>query len=157
MSTAVVERPATIRACLFRLAGELFALDVKHTRQVVVLEDHTVVPLAPPHVIGVTNLRGYILSVLDVRPLLGLPVQGVIRGSRVLVLGSGAEQVGVAIDEVVGLEWFGEVLPLGEPSQRRYGRFGSGLLARGQQMVTLLDAAGLLGALRVEASPEPRV
>ncbi len=151
MST-VVERPPTVRACVFGLGGELFALDVKHARQVIVLGDHTVVPLAPAHLVGVTNLRGYILPVLDVRPLLGLPTQRVGRGSRVLVLEAAAGQVGVAIDEVLGLEWFGEVLPFGEASRRQSGRLGVGLLARGERLVTLLDAAKVLDAVRTEAS-----
>jgi len=155
-AAAVVERPPTIRTCVFSLAGDLFALDVKHARQVIVLEDYTVVPLAPPYLIGVTNLRGYVLPVLDVRPLLGLSAQRVGRGTRVLVVGAGAGQVGVAIDDVLGLEWFGDVLPFGEASRRQYGRLGVGLLARGERLVTLLDAAKVLDALRVGPSPEGR-
>jgi purine-binding chemotaxis protein CheW len=148
-TTAVaLERPPTIRVCLFSLAGELFALDVQHARQVVVLDDYTVVPLAPAHLIGVTNLRGYVLPVVDIRSLLGLSGPRVSGGSRVLVLGAGPGQIGVAIDEVLGLEWFADVLPYGEGSRRRYGGLGAGLLPRGDHLVTLLDASKVLDALR---------
>ncbi len=150
MSATVVETPQAIRACLFNLTGELFAVDVKHAREVVVLEDYTAVPLAPAYLVGVANLRGYILPILDIRPLLGLPAQRVGRGCKVLVIGTGSVQIAIAIDGVLGLEWFGEAVPFGEAARRQYGELGVGLLERGDRLVTLLDAVKVLEALRVK-------
>ena len=69
---------AGIRACVFVLADRVFAVEVSHAREVGVLDDYTVVPRAPAHVLGVTNLRGRVLPIVDIRPLLGLPGGGVV-------------------------------------------------------------------------------
>ncbi|MGH7384526.1 MAG: hypothetical protein ACREKG_05040, partial [Candidatus Rokuibacteriota bacterium] len=42
-----------LRACLFALAGFRFAVDVRSAREVVVFDEITVVPLAPPQLVGI--------------------------------------------------------------------------------------------------------
>src|SRR5512145_2511345 len=146
-SAAAPAAPA-LRACLFSLSGSTFAVEVRHAREVVDVEDLTPVPLAPLALRGVTNLRGYILPVLDARPLLGMRPQPIVRGSRVLVLAGSAGQVGIAIDAALGLESFDQVGPLGEPARQQLGELGLGALARGTEPVTLLDAPRVVDALR---------
>jgi purine-binding chemotaxis protein CheW len=144
------ESPPVGRACLFSLAGEDLAVDVKHAREIVVLDGYTVVPLAPPHLIGVANLRGYVLPIVDLRLVLGLPAHRVGRGSKVLVIGTGSLQVAMVVDAVLGLEWFGEPRPLDETARGRFGALAVGLLPQGDRWVTLLDAQKVLEALRTE-------
>ena len=60
------------RACLVKLAGSRFAVEVRYAREVVVFDEYTVVPLAPSHLLGVVNLRGSIMPLVDIRPFLGL-------------------------------------------------------------------------------------
>ncbi len=150
MSTEALETLATgtVRACLFVLAGERFAIEVRDAREVVVVEEFTIVPRAPAYLVGVANLRGFILPIVDVRPLLGLPARAVGRGSRVLVVDPGSGQVGIAIDAILGLEAFDEVVPFGEAARRAYGEFGVGLVRRGDGPVTLLDVGKVLDALK---------
>ncbi len=69
-----LEAPPVPRACLVMLGGRPFAVDVADAREVVVLDTTTAVPGAPPAVLGVMNLRGHVLPVVEARPLLGLPV-----------------------------------------------------------------------------------
>jgi purine-binding chemotaxis protein CheW len=152
MSTTVLDPPRTLRVCLFRLSGELLALDVRWAREVVVLEDLTAVPRTPVHLVGVANLRGHILPILDIRPLLGLAPGRTGRGSRALVIEAASFQVAVAIDEILGLTSIAEVIPLGEAARREFGEFGLGLLEREDGLATLLDAPKILEALRVGAS-----
>jgi chemotaxis signal transduction protein len=143
-----------LRVCVFSLSGATFAVEVRHAREVVVVEDLTPVPLAPPALRGVTNLRGYILPVLDPRPLLGLPARPIARGSRVLVLAGPAGPVGIAIDAALALESVDRVGPLDEPAQRQLGEVGVGVLARGPEPVTLLDAPRVVGALQAGGAGE---
>jgi chemotaxis signal transduction protein len=149
VATEVLDQVRTVRACLFTLAGELFAVEVRHAREVVVLEEYTTVPLAPPHLVGVANLRGYILPILDIRPLLGLAGQRVGRGSKVLVIAAGTVQVAVAIEGVLGLEWFADPVAFGDAARRQHGELGVGLLERKGRLVTLLNAPKILEALRL--------
>lgn len=153
MSTSVLDQTQAIQACLFQLAGESFAVEVRWAREVVVFEDYTVVPRAPAHVVGVANLRGSIIPILDVRALLGLPGRQIGRGSTALVISEGGVQVALAIESILGLEPFDEVVPFGEAGRKEFGEFGVGLLRRGEGLITLLDVPKLLEALRIGARP----
>ena len=106
---------------MFTVAGRQLAADIRHTREVVVLPDRTMVPRAPAHVLGVANLRGYIVPIVDIGHLLGLPPRPpseAPRTPRTIVLEGAGAQVAIAMDEVLGLESFDEVLPVGGGSRR---------------------------------------
>ncbi|HET7876912.1 MAG TPA: chemotaxis protein CheW [Methylomirabilota bacterium] len=147
---AEVSQPL-LSACLFRLGGALFGVDVKSAREVAVFDDITMVPRGPAHLLGVANLRGTVMPIVDVRAMLGLG--GGARSGRAmkaLVIRDDRVQVAVAVEDVVGLEPFEEIAPL-EPGTDIPGRaFGRGLLRWGGGVATLLDAPGLLEALRAE-------
>jgi purine-binding chemotaxis protein CheW len=148
MTTETLERLGAGRACLFGLGGERFAIEIQRAREVVVVEELTTVPRAPAYLVGVANLRGYILPILDVRPLLGLASRPVGRGSRVIVVDSGSGQVGIAIDAILGLESFDGVVPPGEAARRAYGELGAGVVRHEDGPATLLDVGRVLDALK---------
>lgn len=138
------------RVCVVSLAGGRFAVEVRHAREVVVLEDYTVVPLAPPHLVGVANLRGAIMPLVDIRPFLGLPPTRTTRQPRALVVEHDGAQAGLLIDEVLGLEPLDALMvQSGEDgvSTDRREREGS--------TVTLLDVGRILAGLAGDAqAPE---
>jgi purine-binding chemotaxis protein CheW len=145
--------PPALRACLFVLAGSLYAVDVRSAREVAVFDGFTVVPRAPAWLLGVANLRGVVMPIVDVRPHLGLSAHrpgAVIKG---LIVEHATIQVAVAIEAALGLEPFTEVIPdtrPGESSLPTRRRFVAGFLPRGEEMVTLLDVPIMLGALAHE-------
>ena len=59
--------------CTFLLDGHLFGVDVASVQEVLKQQDVTPVPLAAPEVAGLINLRGQIVTTLDLRTRLGLP------------------------------------------------------------------------------------
>jgi purine-binding chemotaxis protein CheW len=73
------------------VAGQIFGLPILKVRDVFVLSEVTRVPLAPPTVAGLFNLRGRILTIMSMRAMLGLPPAG-----------EGAQQI------AVGIDWQGE-------------------------------------------------
>lgn len=90
---------ATVRVCLVSLCGELFAIDLGSVREVFEVEDVTPVPKMSPAFVGVTNVRGMIIPLVDLRPLLGLPVEP--PGPKfVVVIRHQGEQVGVLVDHM---------------------------------------------------------
>jgi len=84
---------------VFSLARERYALESRVLREIVRLTDFTPVPGAADFLVGVTNLRGAILPVVDLRRFFGLPDRGLTDQSRVLVLGQDRPDVGVLADE----------------------------------------------------------
>ena len=149
MTTNLLDSPAAIRACVFTLAGMPYAIDVAQVREVAIFDEWTVMPLAPPNVLGVANLRGDVLAIADARPLLGLPSPRPGRRQWTLVIAAEGLEAALAIDGVVSLEAFTGVVPLDDPSAP-HARWTQGVLTGGEGRVPQLDAAKLLRALREE-------
>jgi purine-binding chemotaxis protein CheW len=70
----------------FGLGEEKFAIPVDHVQEVVELGQVTKVPNAPHYMIGIINLRGRILPLLDTKLKLGLPATEKSKKSRIMVL-----------------------------------------------------------------------
>jgi len=103
----VLARPVTgkspagqVELLIFSLSGETWALETRSVREVAALADFTPVPGASPHLLGITNLRGEILPVFDLRGLTGLATKGVTDLSRLLVLGADRDELGLLAGEV---------------------------------------------------------
>ncbi|MBA5863610.1 MAG: hypothetical protein GDA65_13015 [Nitrospira sp. CR1.1] len=88
-----------LRMCVLTLGGELFAINLHHVSEVFEVESVTAVPSMPSYLTGVTNLRGTVITLVDLRGSLGLSVT-----TRPLpiavVIRHGARQVGVLVDHV---------------------------------------------------------
>ena len=87
------------RYCTFRLGGEWFGLEASRVREVLRSPGFSPVPLASGLVKGLMNLRGEVLTVLDLRGRLGLPDPGSER-TMCLVLQSQGEWIALEIDEI---------------------------------------------------------
>ncbi|MDO8476975.1 MAG: chemotaxis protein CheW [Candidatus Rokubacteria bacterium] len=135
------------RACLVKLAGSRFAVEVRYAREVVVFDEHTMVPLAPSHLLGVVNLRGSVMPLVDIRPFLGLEAARAARETRALVVECDGDQAALLIDEVEGLEPLEGLAPAGNGDEVRDQDFSAGRLEREGGVVTLLDVRRILGAL----------
>jgi purine-binding chemotaxis protein CheW len=81
----------------FVLAGERYGIETRFVREVARLTRFTPVPGTPAFVMGVTNLRGEILALFDLRHLLGLTV-GVTDLARIVVLGDRRREFGLLAD-----------------------------------------------------------
>jgi chemotaxis signal transduction protein len=148
--TSVLPQASGVRACLVVLAGTPFAVDVHAAKEIVVLEGCTAVPQGPPHLLGVANLRGVILPLLDIQPLLGLAARRMNGRTTALVVSPAGQSLALAVDAVLGLESLGAPLPCSEGARRTYGPYALGLLPRGPGLVPLLNMPALVEALRRE-------
>jgi|SRR5215469_11100540 len=88
----------------FTTAGQLFGLPIEHVQDVFVLTDVTRVPLAGREIAGVLNLRGRIVTVIDLATRLAL--DGSSDAHMVIGIERGPESFGILVDRV------GEVLSL---------------------------------------------
>lgn len=88
-----------IEVITFAIANEQFALSTEFVREVVPRMRCTPIPAAPAHLVGVTNLRGGILAVFDLRPLGGWPI-GDRSSERLLILGTERPEFGICVEEV---------------------------------------------------------
>lgn len=94
---------ARIEVVNFLLAYEHYAIESRYVREVYPLESLTPVPCTPPFVRGVINLRGEILSVIDIKIFFDLPVHGLTDLDKVIVLQSGNMSFGILADAIAGV------------------------------------------------------
>jgi purine-binding chemotaxis protein CheW len=99
-SAPVAEPDPELHLVTFRLERESFAVPIDRVREVVRVTEITRVPEAPPHIRGVTNLRGRVLPVVELRTRLGLTPAVTTPSSRILVVESHGRLLGLLVDGV---------------------------------------------------------
>jgi len=96
-----------IELVVFKLAQENYAVESSYVREVYPLKFLTPMPGAPSFVLGLTNLRGEIISIVDMHAFFELPNQGLTDRSRVIVLRSPKMEFGILADSVTGTRRIG--------------------------------------------------
>ena len=94
---------AELEVLEFFLAHEKYAVESRHVREVYPLENLTPLPCTPPFVLGIVNLRGEIVSVLDIKKFFDLPERGLTDLNKVIVLQSGQMLFGILADTIAGV------------------------------------------------------
>ena len=92
----------------FRVGELLFGVDVSHVQEVLRAQPMTPIPLAPKAVKGLVNLRGQIITAIDLRSLLGMDTISDVRSSMNVVIRSDGERVSLLVDSI------GDVLEMEE-------------------------------------------
>lgn len=99
------DRPddATIELVVFYLAHEIYAIETRLVREVRPLEGFTPLPHTPAFLLGVTNIRGRILPVVDLKRFFGLPEQGLTDLNKVVIVEQQGAELGVLADSILGV------------------------------------------------------
>jgi purine-binding chemotaxis protein CheW len=87
----------------FLLAHERYGLESRFVREVYPLKELTPLPGTPPFVLGLVNVRGQILSVIDLKKFFDLPEKGLTDLNKLIILDSGDMAFGVLADAVLGV------------------------------------------------------
>jgi purine-binding chemotaxis protein CheW len=136
----------------FRLGDELFATDVVHVREILDLCPVTKIPTAPPYLLGLVNVRGTAVPVVDLRAKFGLPRGVDTVQSRIVVLELPLDGeptvVGGLADAVL------EVLELDHEQLREAPRLAMrwradmirGIARKAEQFVIVLDLVQVLAS-----------
>jgi purine-binding chemotaxis protein CheW len=88
------------------IADQLFGLPIARVHDVFMVDRLTRVPLAPPEIAGILNLRGRVVTTIDMRRRLDLPARAEGRGNMAVGIEHRGESYGLLIDSV------GEVLKI---------------------------------------------
>jgi purine-binding chemotaxis protein CheW len=122
-------------------AGQLFGLKLERVRDVFVPQGLSSVPLAPPEVAGLLNLRGRIVTALDLRRRLGLPPQEVGMPTVAVGIEERGELYGLIADRVGDVLWLKpsdhEAIPANLDA--RWEQICSGVYRLDGQLMVVLD------------------
>src|SRR5687767_10360715 len=86
----------------FKLAHESYAVELEYLVEVVPLLALTQIPGTPPFIAGISNVRGRILSIVDLKRFFDLPQRGLTELDRVLVVRHGKMEIGILADALIG-------------------------------------------------------
>ena len=102
MSTATARStmPATSQLATFWLDGDLYGVEVEHVQEVLRSQSITRVPLAPPAVAGLINLRGQVVTAIELRERLGRPARPAGEEPVVIVVRLHGEAVSLLVDSI---------------------------------------------------------
>lgn len=135
-----------IQLVIFNLGSESFGVEISAVESIIKMQAITSVPQAPAFIEGVTNLRGRVLPVLDLRKRLGLITNKMGKDSRIIVAEMNGLVVGMIVDSV------NEVLRISQDTIESPPsffnsvdtRFLKGIVRLENQLALLLDLSQVL-------------
>lgn len=144
---------AWLEVLRFSLGQEIYAVEARHVSAVMPLAQFTPLPGTPAFVLGIVNVRGHIVSVLDLRVFFELPMQGISDRNYLAVLRGPEMEFGLLIDRVHGITRI-QRDSLQPGLANLSGIRANYLLGVTPDQWTVLDGARLLGdsGLRVNAT-----
>jgi purine-binding chemotaxis protein CheW len=92
-----------IKVLAFLLARETYAVETLFIREVYPLTELTPLPCTPAHIFGIINIRGQILTIIDIKKFFALPEKGITNLNRVIVVKQGDMALGILADEIIGI------------------------------------------------------
>jgi purine-binding chemotaxis protein CheW len=86
----------------FNLMPENYAIDEFFVSEVILLKELTTIPGVPSFVAGITNIRGKIISVVNLKIFLGITTKGITDLNRIIVLKHKQMEFGILADSILG-------------------------------------------------------
>jgi len=130
----------------FYLADEKYGVPVSQVREVLRYSEITPVPGAPDYVIGIINLRGNVVTVLDTRKRFALPPVEVDDSTRVVIIEVEDQVVGILVDQVSEVMRLanGEVETAPNVGNDESSKYIQGVASRDGNLLILVDLHKLL-------------
>lgn len=149
MSTLAVEansKDEIVQWVKFKLSDETYGIRVLKVQEVQRYSEISPIPGAPSYVLGIINLRGSVISVINTREKFGLPDVDITDDTRIVILESKKQVVAILVDsvaEVVSLAMSDiDVAP--NVGSTESSRFIDGVSNKDGQLLILLDSDKIL-------------
>lgn len=132
----------------FLLANEKYGIESSYVREVYPLTEIALVPCTPSFLLGVINVRGQILSVIDIKKFFDLPEKGLGDLNKVIIIRNEKMEFGILADVILGtlsipLNELQVSLPTLTDIRAKY------LKGVAKERVTILDAEKILGDAKI--------
>jgi purine-binding chemotaxis protein CheW len=130
----------------FELDDETYGINVMQVQEVLRETEVAPVPGAPHYVIGIINLRGNVVSVIDARIRFGLPTIERNEMTRIIVIEAQQQIIGILVDsvaDVVDIK-MSEIETAPNVGNEESSRYIDGVVSRGEKLLILVDLDKLL-------------
>lgn len=142
----------TVQQLTFNLAGEEYGVDILSVREIRGWSRVTRIPQTPAHLLGVLNLRGAIVPIMDLRLRFGLEREDYGENTVVIIVAVAERLFGIVVDavsDVVDIDP-GAIKPVPDMGAVVDTRYLKGLATHVERMVMLLDVEKLMRPEDVE-------
>lgn len=135
-----------IRHLSFSLGAEEYAVPLLQVKEVIAVPETTPVPFTPKHFLGMMNLRGQVISVIDLRIKLGMPSQTKTDETAVIIVDLNPIYLGVLVDSVNSVLTFkpSEVSDPPELLGTQNGDYLTGVARVDSKLILIMDIAKAL-------------
>ena len=132
----------------FRLGDEKYGVNVLQVQEVLRITDISPVPGAPDHVLGIINLRGNVVTVIDARDRFGLPPKEADDATRIIVVDAFDKVVGLLVDGVSEVVYVPDSqVEMGPNVGADDGKkFVSGVYNRDDELLIMVDLEKLISS-----------
>jgi purine-binding chemotaxis protein CheW len=122
-----------------------YALSIAEIQEIIKAQPITDVPCEKPYVKGVINLRGRILPVIGLSARFGLPESPQTASSRIVIVSTEADDIGIWVDAVEQVASFEEIMPPADHANSVTRNYLSGIGRMGDRLVSVLNLQEVLG------------
>lgn len=132
----------------FKLGGETYCVSVLQVQEVLRYSEVAPVPGAPSFVLGIINLRGKVITVVDTRSHFGLSPGKITDSTRVIIVEANNHVVGLLVDSVAEVIYLRESEIEGAPNVGSDGgnKFIQGVCHKNNELLIMVDLNKLLSA-----------
>lgn len=130
----------------FRLDNETYGINVMQVQEVLRVTEIAPVPGAPDYVLGIINLRGNVVTVIDTRKRFGLMPKEADDSTRIVIIEADKQVVGILVDavaEVVDLR-ASEMESAPHVGNDESSKYIQGVASRNGELLILVDLNKLL-------------
>ncbi len=130
----------------FRLSGETYGINVMQVQEVLRYTEIAPVPGAPHYVIGIINLRGKVVTVIDTCKRFGLPAMEVSDSTRIVIIEANQQVIGILVDSVAEVVYLkaSEIEIAPNVGNEESAKFIQGVTHREGELLILVDLNKLL-------------
>ncbi len=130
----------------FRLDDETYGINVMQIQEVLRYTEIAPVPGAPNYVLGIINLRGNVVTVIDTRTRFGLPQADVSEQTRIVVLEIEGQVIGVLVDSVAEVVYLrqSEIESAPNVGNEESARFIQGVCNKNGELIILVEFEKML-------------
>jgi purine-binding chemotaxis protein CheW len=145
-NTAQIQDNATLRWVTFFLAEEKYGINVMQVQEVLRVSEIAPVPGAPEYVLGIINLRGNVVTVIDTRQRFGLKTKELEDSARIVIVESDDQVVGIMVDsvaEVIDLQ-LSDIESAPNVGTEDSSKFIQGVASQHDELLIIIDLNKLL-------------
>ena len=136
----------TLQWVTFRLEGETYGINVMQVQEVLRYSEIAPVPGAPDYVLGIINLRGNVVTVVDTRARFGLSEGEITDHSRVVIIESEQHVIGMLVDSVAEVVYLkqSEIETAPNVGNEESAKFIQGVCYKNDELLILIELSKLL-------------